>query len=95
MRKNYTPEFKATLVMELLREEITVNQLSSRHGIHPTQLNQWKKAVVEGIPELLTDKRKRDKVVKEQEELINDLYAQIGELTARHSWLKKKSGLII
>ena len=95
MKKNYTPDFKTKVILELLREELTISQLSSKYEIHRTQLNHWKKAVLEGIPELLSDGRKRDKKLKEQEELVRDLYAQIGELTTKLGWLKKKSGIII
>ena len=93
MKKNYTPEFKTKVVLELLQEELTLGQLASKHEVHRTQINQWKKAVLEGIPELLSDRRKRDKQAKEQEELIRDLYAQIGELSSKLNWLKKKSGI--
>ena len=89
MKKNYTPDFKTKVVMELLKEELTIGQLSSKHEVHRSQLNQWKKTVQEGIPELLSDGRKRDKRVQEYEEKARDLYAQIGELTAKLNWLKK------
>jgi putative transposase len=95
MRKNYTSDFRSKVVLELLREELTIGQLASKYEIHRTQLNRWKKAVLEGIPELLSDGRKRDKLVKEHEEVVRDLYAQIGELSTKLSWLKKKSGIDI
>ena len=95
MRKNYSPEFKAKVVLELLREDLTVNQISSKYAVHATQLHQWKKAVLESIPEILSDKRKRDKQLKEQEELIQSLYSQIGEISTKLNWLKKKSGIDI
>jgi len=93
MKKKYTPEFKARVVLELLREESTISQVGSKNGVHPTQLSQWRKAVIEGMAELLGDKRKRDTLVKEHEETVKELYAQIGELTAKFNWLKKKSGI--
>jgi len=93
MKKTYTPEFKAKVVLELLREELTVAQLSSKHEIHPSQLSRWKKAVLDGLPELLSDNRKRDAVIKEHEEEVRELYAQIGELSSKLNWLKKKSGI--
>jgi len=93
MKKTYTPEFRTRVVLELLREELTIGQLSSKYQVHKTQLNKWKKAVLEGIPDLLSDGRKRDNLVKEHEEVVKDLYAQIGELTTKLNWLKKKSGL--
>jgi putative transposase len=93
MKKTYSVEFKARVVMELLREEMTIGQLSSKYEVHPTQLSRWRKAVVDGIPELLSDNRKRDTLIKEHNDEVKELYAQIGELTSKLSWLKKKSGI--
>ena len=93
MKKTYTSVFKSKVVLEILREELTMAQISSKHEVHPTQLRRWKKAVLEGIPELLSDGRERDAIIKEQEEVIKELYAQIGELTSKFNWLKKKSGI--
>ena len=93
MKRTYSSEFKAKAVLELLREEDTIGQISSKYEVHPTLLNKWRKAVMEGLPELLSDKRKRDIQIKEHEELVTELYAQIGEITAKYNWLKKKSGI--
>ena len=93
MKKNYTPEFNAKVVLELLREELTLGQLAAGYGIHPNQVSKWRNTVIKGLPELLTDKRKQGKQASENEELTKDLYAQIGELTTKLSWLKKKSGI--
>ena len=95
MKKNYTTDYKTKAVLELLREELTVAQVASKYEVHRTQLNQWKKIVLEGIPELLSDRRKRDNLVKEHEETVKELYAQIGELTTKLNWMKKKSGIDI
>jgi transposase len=80
-------------VFELLREELTANQIASKYEIHRSQLNQWKKAVMDGIHDYLSDGRKRDKQKQTQEEVIKELHAQIGELTMKLNWLKKKSGI--
>ena len=81
------------MVIELLREELLLSQLASRYEVHPTQLSKWRNIVLEGLPELLSDKRKKDSQLKEHEELVRELYAQIGELTAKLNWVKKKSGI--
>jgi putative transposase len=93
MKKNYTPEYKAKIVLELLREELSLGQLSAGYGIHANQVAKWRNTVLEGLPELLSDRRKKDKRESEYEELVKDLYAQIGELTTKLAWLKKKSGI--
>jgi transposase len=52
MRKRYSTAFKTQIVLELLKEEQTVNQLAAHHGVHPTQLRAWKKQVLDGLPNL-------------------------------------------
>jgi len=93
MKKTYTPEFKAKAVLELLQGELTIGQISSKYEVHQTQLSKWRKAVIEGMPDLLSDNRKGDTLIKEHEEEVRELYAQIGELSSKLNWLKKKSGI--
>lgn len=42
MRNSYSPEFKAKLVREVLREARTLSQVATAHGVHPTQVSQWR-----------------------------------------------------
>ena len=93
MQKNYNNDFKVRVILEVLREEQTISQIASKYDLHPTQINRWKKIIMEGIPTLLTDKRKKDAKEAETAALIQELYAQIGELTSKLNWLKKKSGI--
>ena len=94
MRKHYSPEFKAQIVQELLKEEKTLNQIAAENGIHPNQLNRWKATALKGLPSLFADGRTAEKAAAaDHEQQINDLYAQIGKLTTQLAWLKKKSGL--
>ena len=95
MKKTYKPEYKAKIVLELLREELTIGQISSKYEVHPNQITRWKRTVIEGIPELLEDKRKKDVKEEEHQALVQELYAQIGELSAKLNWIKKKSGIDI
>ncbi len=41
LRNNYSAEFKANIVREILREEKSVAQIAAEHGIHPHQHYQW------------------------------------------------------
>ena len=40
--KKYTPDFKAKVVLELLDGDLTLNQVSSKYGITPKSLKEWK-----------------------------------------------------
>ena len=54
MRKQYSNTFKAEMVKELLKEEKTLSQLAAKHGVHPTQLKEWKRIALTGLPELFS-----------------------------------------
>jgi len=41
-RNQYSPEFKAQVVLEVLREESTINEIAGRHDISPVMLSRWK-----------------------------------------------------
>jgi transposase len=93
MRKHYSATFKAEAVKELLREEKTINQLAAELGVHPSQLKDWKKIALQGLPELFSREGKVGEQAKAHEAQVNELYSEIGRLTTQVSWLKKKSGL--
>jgi len=93
MRKRYSAAFKAQIVQELLKENKSLTQLASEHGVHPNQLRDWKKLALQGLPTLFEADKKANSASLDQEQKIDELYAQIGRLTTQVAWLKKKSGL--
>lgn len=90
MRKRYTATIKARIVIELLKEEKTMTQLSSEYGVSPKQLTRWKNYALTEMPRLFENKN--DKSQEKYNRKINELYAEIGRLTTQVNWLKKKSG---
>ena len=92
-RRNFSSEFKAKVVLELLREEETVSQIAAKHKIHHSILRQWKKTVTEGLPSLFADPRKKSAEEIDRESTISDLYKQVGLLSMQLEWLKKKCGI--
>ena len=90
MKKVYTSAFKAQVVIELLKEEKTLAQLSAEHGVHANVLRDWRTQALKGLPSLF---ERRDNVAElktAHAEQLEDLYAQIGRLTTQLTWLKKK-----
>lgn len=94
MRKRYTAQFKAGIVQEILKEEKTIGQIASEQGIHPNQLNRWKAIALEGLPSLFSkDGKAAEDAATEHERQVHELYAEIGRLTTKLTWLQKKSGI--
>jgi putative transposase len=93
-RRQFSPEFKARLVRQILREEQSINQLAAEHGLHPNQLYRWRDQALAGLPSLFSDQAAQDRAALQaaHEQQIQDLYAQIGKLTTQLAWLEKKAG---
>ena len=91
-RRNHGAAFKAKVALEAVKGEKTIAQISSEYGVHPNQISQWKKKLLEELPELFSEKRRSREVNKE--ELEAELYRQIGQLKVELEWLKKKSQIL-
>jgi transposase-like protein len=92
IRKNHNGAFKAKVALEAVKGEKTLAQLSSEFGVHANQIGQWRKQLLNELPSLFANRR--TKYDKEQEDLISELYRQIGQLKVELDWLKKKSHLL-
>ncbi len=87
LRKRHSKEFKAKVAIEAIRGMKTASEIASEYGVHPVQITQWKKQLLEGSPGLFeTGKSQKD----EKETLIERLYQQIGQLQVEVDWLRKK-----
>jgi transposase-like protein len=93
MRKTYSGQFKLKAVLEILKESKTVSQLASELEVHPNQLLHWKKQALEELAEALEDGRRKGGQEKQLRDQVQGLYTEIGELTTKLNWLKKKSGI--
>ena len=92
MRKTYSPEFKARVVREILKEEKTLSQIAAHYAIHPNLAGQWRDQALAGMVGLFSKAKEADWQSKTAayEEEKQALYAEIGRLTTQLTWLKKK-----
>uniref|UniRef100_UPI000C268EDF IS3 family transposase n=1 Tax=Mycobacteroides abscessus TaxID=36809 RepID=UPI000C268EDF len=89
-RRKFSPEEKAQIVLEILKEEKSISQLASEHEIHANVLNRWKNEAIQNFSQLFVDDRKGiTKMKNDYEQQINELYAEVGKLTTQLTWLKK------
>jgi putative transposase len=89
MRRQHDAAFKARVAFEAAKGEKTLAQLSSEFDVHPNQISRWKAELLEKLPGIFSDRRKR--ADKDREETEAELYRQIGQLKVELDWLKKKS----
>ena len=93
-RTRLTAQQKAQIVLEVIREEKSIAQIAAENSTHPNQIYKWKKQALEDFAQLFEDDRKGEhERAAEHERQLNELYAEIGRLSAQLSWLKKKSGV--
>jgi transposase-like protein len=90
-KKSFTSEFKSKVAIEALKGHRTIAELASEFDVHPTQINNWKKQLLDSSKMAFNNKQQL-KAQQNQEEERDRLYAQIGKLKVELDWLKKKVG---
>jgi hypothetical protein len=66
------------------------NELATEFSVHVSQVNLWKKQLLEALPEVFSLRPDRSESEFEAERDL--LYRQIGKLQVEVDWLKKKTG---
>ena len=87
-RKRYGAEFKAKVALEAIRGELTMAELASRHGVHPTMIASWKRQAIEGMSSTFAG---TVEVAKANEAEVTRLHAKIGQLVVERDFLSKGS----
>jgi len=90
-RKLFTGAQKAKVALEAVKGTKTINEIAQEHGVHPNQVSQWKKELLENAGSLFEGKR--GPKLANAESNPDRLYAKIGQLNMELDWLKKKSGI--
>jgi transposase-like protein len=87
-RRRIESAVKAKAALAAVRGDRTASQLAGQFGVHPTQIGQWKRQLLDGAEGLFCDDQRRK--AENQDALIAELYEQIGRLQMEAAWLKKK-----
>jgi len=87
-RRNHNDAFKAKVALAAIREDSTVQEIASRYGVHASQVNMWKKKVLDNLEAIfagnfssLSSDQHADK--------IKDPHAKIGELTVERDFFDR------
>ena len=85
-RRNFSDKFKATVALEALRGDKTVQEIAAKHKIHPTQVTTWKRQAIDGLAGVFSDKIKKTDGNDAQ---IKELHAKIGKLAVENDFLSQ------
>ena len=88
-RRNHAPAFKAKVALDALKGEQTLVEIAQRYQIHPNQITEWKRQLLEHATEIFSKERKRDQVPS-----VKDLHAKIGQLSMENDFLSGALGRI-
>lgn len=88
-RKNHSPDFKAKVALEAIREELTLAELSKKYDVHPTQIGTWKRAAIENMATAFTRRGATPDQVSAAE--VDNLHSKIGQLVVERDFLANAS----
>ena len=88
-RRSHDDTFKVKVVIESLKEEKTLAELSSKYEIHPNQISQWRKQFLQNAPKVFSGSKSEQEHIKQLEAEKDDLHRQIGEQAMDNAYLKK------
>ena len=92
-RNKYSAEYKAKIVLEILKEELSISEIASRENINKNQLQNWKREFIENSARVFSQNKIEKESKKEVQEAIEreqTLMAKVGQLTLEVDFLKKK-----
>lgn len=88
-RKRRNAQFKFEVALEAAKGLQTSSQIASEREVHPNQIGQWKKQLLDEGASIFSNKNILNE--KKQSERETALYEQIGRLKMELEWLKKKA----
>lgn len=87
-RRKHTAEFKARVALEAIRGVKTISEIAAEFEIHPVMVGNWKKEMLEHLPELFDNKRAKKE--KDTDKETDQLHRKVGQLTMEVEFLEKK-----
>lgn len=88
-RRKFSPEFKAKVALEALKNQKTLAELSQHFEVNPVTISKWKTEFLENMSSVFGGEK--GKIQDEYSPEMEKLYAQIGQLKVENDFLKKSA----
>lgn len=92
-RRNHAGEFKARVALAAIRGDKTLSEVAEHFEVHPHQVTEWKKQLLERAAEVFDGPRRKDEPPVD----VKVLHAKIGQLTLENDFLEgalTKAGML-
>jgi len=87
-RANFSPKFKARVVLHAFRGNLMIQEIASKHKLHPNQVNTWKRQAIDGLGDVFTGAA--DRTRQDHDDEVHDLHAKIGQLAVERDFFAKE-----
>jgi transposase len=87
-RRKHSAEFKARVALETIKGLKTISEIAAEFEIHPVMVSNWKKEMLERLPEIFETQSTRKDKDKDREK--EQLHGKVGQLTMEVDFLEKK-----
>jgi len=87
-RRKHSSDFKKKVALEAIRDQKTINQIAKEFQVHPVQVSEWKRQLLEGCGSVFEGGQR----LESREDEIAALERKIGRLCVENDFLKKKLG---
>ncbi len=84
-KRKFSKEFKSKVALAALKEDKTMSELSAQFDIHANMIGRWAKQAKQQLPEVFANKLEKQ---ADKDQLIEELYQRIGQLSVEGEWLK-------